>query len=192
VEWVLGSTPVQDTHPPVFDSSVVQTREIATHSVDPLPSFQQRNMCMWLLDFDKSQKIDVHEPEKCVEQLLRATTGNDPYYPNPNHSSHRLWEPFRKTYLVASEVILNRIQPVPSWKDLPELFIKRWIEWAKEDAQVRYHEDDMFEHDDIVGDEDDEGWGSDDCNASDSGSDADDWEHEEASDVESDSDEEED
>ncbi|KAJ9608954.1 hypothetical protein H2200_006725 [Cladophialophora chaetospira] len=110
---------------------------------------EQREMQMWMLDFDKASQFPdlasqaTTAPDEIVRKYVVAVTGNDPYFPHP-HLDGELWKGFREMYLEVSETIIATRQVGPHVGGLPGKFIREWERWAERDVL----EEDPFERDD--------------------------------------------
>ncbi|KAL8683126.1 MAG: hypothetical protein Q9224_006713 [Gallowayella concinna] len=127
-EFVLGS--------PCTTPEIRQAQEPAAdeepHDVHT-PDFPKRSVHMWVLDFDKSKKIEP-TVDAIHESLVPAFIGNDPYYPRPD-VDHDLWVQFGNTYTKASRTILKRKGASSSMLKLPQLFLDAVA------AKIKEHED---------------------------------------------------
>ncbi len=123
-EFVLGSA--QAT--PLERRGAYQLED-EPHDVDKL-DFTTRSIHVWLLDFDKSSRIDL-TLEHVEKFLVPAFLGNDPYYPRPDVDAE-LWTRFSDTHLKASQLVLCKEQAKNKVFELPALFLKKVAETIKE------------------------------------------------------------
>ncbi|EOA87971.1 hypothetical protein ACJQWK_09070 [Exserohilum turcicum] len=90
VEFVLA--PPRAKHP---HASTFQSDYLGAH-------------CMWLLDFDRCQPMQMNEAG--IEQACAAFFRNDPYYPRPGTgeaADEELWIVFKQRFLASSRRILG-------------------------------------------------------------------------------------
>lgn len=130
VEFVLGSaaaTPSEQRRPYTADmrSDVLPPPS----EIHPL-CFNQRKTHLWVLDFDKATPIKLTTND-IDDKLVPAFLGNDPYYPRPD-VDEELWAEFSRTYLMASQRILERQQEKSSvTTNLPKRFLTKVEEMIK-------------------------------------------------------------
>ncbi|KAH6992540.1 zinc finger protein-domain-containing protein, partial [Fusarium venenatum] len=118
IEFVLGSSPVQNKTPTSKELETLKLWEMA-EACDR--KFTQRTMEMWV--FDLNECSPVTNDEAGIEQLVRAFNNNDPYYPQPgqsNENDRKLWSVFRKTYLDMSHRFTESMNPGRFIKTLEE------------------------------------------------------------------------
>lgn len=96
-------------------------------------TFNTRSMHVWVLDFDKARSIEL-TPEDVEKYLVPAFLGNDPYFPRPDVNID-LWESFSRTYLKASQVILENKNASSRLMELPGLFLEKVV------SKIKEHED---------------------------------------------------
>jgi hypothetical protein len=134
VEFLLGSAPMI-TAPTTFSSAELERLgEPTTLAPRFSHGFYGRSVNMWLLDFNRCNKIHMKGVDgegstamqkKGLELAISAFFKNDPYYPRPlstNAHEQELWDAFRATYLATSSAILSDETDV-AIRELPERFI---------------------------------------------------------------------
>lgn len=130
VEFVLGSaaSDIQKRRPYTTDKrSDIKPPPSEVHTL----SFNKRATHFWVLDFDKASEIKLTAND-VDEKLVPAFLGNDPYYPRPDVDED-LWKEFSRTYLVASQLILEQQQEKsPMIMNLPKRFLDKVAEMIKE------------------------------------------------------------
>lgn len=137
-EFVLGSCATWDKIYGVLEKNEGTSLELI--------DFQQREIHLWMLDFDKASVIDLTEQD-VEKRLVPAFVGNDPYFPLPSVNDDDdkvLWEAFSATYLKASRVILDakfaetgRSQEAEEDRvmRLPKRFLEKVEERVQENAE---------------------------------------------------------
>jgi hypothetical protein len=127
VEYVIGSRPLtlpevrllvlDADEEAIRNNSSRRVRDMApmeTTQSDGRPSFRNRALQLWMIDFNKVSRTkpslgDNYSKE--IEQLVSDTRATDgPYYPRalPNTEvDWKVWLTFAKTYISASKIILN-------------------------------------------------------------------------------------
>ncbi|KAK2772179.1 hypothetical protein FQN53_004710 [Emmonsiellopsis sp. PD_33] len=147
-EWVLGSAASKEFLPEIDDDFL--NKEM----VDIGPDFKKRGTYLWVLDFDKTRRIQYDST--CIPLLLGGVTANDPYLPNPKHSPKPLYYLFKKTYLEASDIILRRNRPTKDVLALPQQFLRAWEDWSKEPEDIGFELDGWGDNGDDGDDEDED------------------------------------
>ena len=125
VEFVLGSSATWDKNQPVL----FQDLSAVPHTVKAT-TFKRRPVHLWILDFDKASEISL-TTDDIDAKLVPAFLGNDPYYPMP-HVDTELWEEFSRTYIKASEVILQGKKVDEGVMALPKRFLDQVVKRAEE------------------------------------------------------------
>lgn len=128
VEFVLGSSPTTISH------GYLSLFDLAGEKV-PISTLKDADVhtkavSIWLLDFNRCQRIRVHgdlpieEHQKGLEMAVDSFFRNDPYYPRPlssNDHAKMLWQTFRDAYLSTGKTILDGA--MPEVRELPVRFI---------------------------------------------------------------------
>ena len=128
VEFVLGSAPTLESF------RVTSTSELWQLPVDSvtLPtvkcaSFPKRAVHLWVLDFDKVQRMEHNKAG--IAQAIKAAEENDPYYPKPasdkSTTEFQLWDAFGRAYLDASKNFIQS-QDLQGCDGLPAAFLNGW------------------------------------------------------------------
>ncbi|KAJ9639730.1 hypothetical protein H2204_003523 [Knufia peltigerae] len=146
VEFVIGTSTT-----PVLSSYHPDNRRMPP-PVSTVDDFSQREIQMWMLDFDKATQVELNEGG-IVQKYFVAVTGNDPYFPHPRLDTG-LWETFRRAYLRGSQIILKTKRVDKYVLGLPSKLIQRWEEWG--DISMEDDEDDPFERNADEEDDDEE------------------------------------
>ena len=136
VEFVLGSSATMSKEQPHgYDNHLAPPHKVT------IPNFKRRAIQLWMLDFDKTSRIELTEHD-VVTKLVPAFLGNDPYYPMPQ-VDQSLWNEFCSTYLKASGAILEDKTANKSVMMLPQRFLDAALKvleenqrWNKEDFIV--------------------------------------------------------
>ncbi|KAK3934147.1 hypothetical protein QBC46DRAFT_400550 [Diplogelasinospora grovesii] len=68
----------------------------------------RRETHLWMLDFDKAKKLAILDMrrEELIQRLVKATGGNDPYFPWP-YINTKLWDSFAWAYEEAGQVAIQ-------------------------------------------------------------------------------------
>lgn len=135
MEFVLGSAATNGELPTVVENF----RAVKPFDV-PAGDFKRRQVHLWMLDFDKADRLNLKESWKsCCDRMVTAVTANDPYFPNPAATGtleHTLWDIFERAYLLAASNILPTQKGLPKNAiQYPGLFLKAWKERATELAK---------------------------------------------------------
>ena len=133
VEFVLGSSRTSITHG-AFNLCDLTGGEGPICTLEEV-DIHTHGISMWVLDFDKCQRIRVHggewelpsaeaERTQGLEMAVAAFFRNDPYYPRPlssNAHEQRLWRTFRDAYRKIGRLLLKDERP--GVRELPDRFI---------------------------------------------------------------------
>lgn len=130
MEFVLGSATTNGELPTVGENF-----ETVEPFCIPAGDFKRRQVHIWMLDFDKADRLNLKESWKtCCDRMVTAVTANDPYFPNPAATGileHNLWEIFERAYLLAASNLLLTQPGLPKKaNEYPALFLKAWKERA--------------------------------------------------------------
>ncbi|EUC28429.1 hypothetical protein COCCADRAFT_30319 [Bipolaris zeicola 26-R-13] len=113
----------------------------------PVRNMARRPTHLWMLDFDKTSKLDFNDWKKARGRMVTAVTGNDPYFPNPATSGEKeklVWSNFEEVYLQAARAVL-KMHPTLSEKartrKYPEAFL---IDWKKRAQSLEETKDGSF------------------------------------------------
>jgi hypothetical protein len=135
MEFVLGSAATNGELPTVIENF----KKVEPFDI-PAGDFERRQVHLWMLDFDKADKLNLKESWKsCCDKMVTAVTANDPYFPNPAATGTleiALWETFERAYLLAtSNLLLRQTGLSKKANEYPALFLKAWKERATELAK---------------------------------------------------------
>ncbi|KAJ5207515.1 Protein of unknown function DUF3669 zinc finger protein [Penicillium cf. griseofulvum] len=135
MEFVLGSAATNGELPTVIKNF----KSVEPFSI-PVGDFKRRQVHLWMLDFDKADKLNLTESWKpCCDKMVTAVTANDPYFPNPAATGtleYNLWETFERAYLLAaSNLLLSQTGLPKKANEYPALFLKAWKKRATELAK---------------------------------------------------------
>lgn len=108
VELVYGCPPTATIRTnPLYSDELMK---IPTNSSTCLRDENKPTVRMWLLDFDRCERIGIDEV--AVEQAAQASMLNDLYYPRPlatlDHDQE-VWHTFRDRYLSKSRKLLPEV-----------------------------------------------------------------------------------
>ena len=160
VEFVLGCSPPIAMEPMSLSAKELESLGKPT-SLTP-PAFDRKVIGMWLLDFNRCNRIPVRGNTVEESMILRrravglaisAFYKNDPYYPRPLSGDilqESLWNTFKEAYLRTSQAVL-REESDTEIKELPQGFIRGLITEArarqikKAEAQQRLAENRSWE-----------------------------------------------
>lgn len=170
VEFVIGSRQhlVTPDPAPLSNADEKAARSKSTHRVRNMstaavadqrqgPSFHNRAIQLWMIDFDKVSTLNTSVEkgvyEANIDKLVYATRATDgPYHPRVLARTERewnLWLTFAKTYIDASRTILNaQLQPsrdagIPMRKEeelvlkRPSRVINKWMEAECNENRVK-------------------------------------------------------
>lgn len=128
VEFVLGGAP-RNLGVRVPDDEELSRMPPNSTTFGPV-NFQRRAVHLWLLDFNRCQKMSMDETG--VDAGIKAFFKNDPYYPRPLGESakdQKLWEVFRDRYLTTSEKF--------DGLELAKMFIKKVVETRQAQLEAK-------------------------------------------------------
>ena len=160
VEFVLGCSPPIAMEPMSLSAKELESLGKPT----PLtpPAFDRKVIGMWLLDFNRCNRIPVRGntveesmilQRRAVGLAISAFYKNDPYHPRPLSGDilqESLWNTFKEAYLRTSQAVL-REESDTEIKELPQGFIRGLITEArarqikKAEAQQRLAENRSWE-----------------------------------------------
>ena len=123
-EFVIGSRPTYSGDLQTFLNAslhvVDKTTNLGKKPMDIITSedtpesidFHNCAIQLWLIDFDKCGRFTIEDKtsERDIENLVKRTKKNDPYYPSSIPASNleqSVWIAFLDTYLAASMVLLD-------------------------------------------------------------------------------------
>lgn len=113
VEFVLGTAPIS-----MSLSSSDYPREGPITYTDEVNKLKQREIHVWVLDFNQCEEIPLDEAD--CEKAAKAHWDNDPYYPRPDRTSKEdqaLWDSFAMEYIRVGMKLLN------GQSRLPEMYL---------------------------------------------------------------------
>jgi hypothetical protein len=179
IEFVLGApaeTPLPPSRPENIDSSF----EPASDS--DIAFEKERASQMWILDFDKTRRFSLEDPEsEILAKLIPAVHGNDPYYPNPT-IDREVWELFALAYVRTTQYILCQREAEGSLRrrllGLPIKFVDELKRKFEEQAEFESNAEQYIQFGGDSGDEQ-EGEGEEEDDYRDEGEDSSDEEEEE-------------
>ncbi|KAJ5123998.1 uncharacterized protein N7515_007823 [Penicillium bovifimosum] len=147
MEFVLGRATTDGELPTVVENFGA----VEPFSV-PAGDTKGRQVHLWMLDFDKAYQLPLKESwkdswreswreswKRSCDMMVTAVTANDPYFPNPAATGsleHKLWDTFKRAYLLASSTIIHTQKGLPENADeYPALFLEAWRNRATELAK---------------------------------------------------------
>lgn len=105
MEFAIGSATMDTDLPAV----VPRFKRVKPFCV-PAGDFKRRQTHLWMLDFDRAQKLDFERWKVARKHMVTAVTENDPYFPDPSATSSMdrdTWKKFEEAHVTASEHILK-------------------------------------------------------------------------------------